>query len=133
MTTTDGISDMLTRIRNAYRVKHESVEIFPFSKTKKSIVDILKKEGFILDYKVIGDEPKKGIKALLKYDENKKSVITMLKRISKPGRRIYLKKAEIPKVLSGFGISVISTNKGLMTGYEARKSNLGGEVICHVA
>lgn len=129
---TDGISDMLTRIRNAYRVRHESVEIYPFSNTKENILGILKEEGFILGYELLSDGNKKGLKVDLKYDENKKSVITMLKRISKPGKRVYFKKYEIPKILSGFGISIISTNKGLMTGYEARKKNLGGEVLCYV-
>ena len=98
----DGLSDLLTRIRNGYNVKHESVEIYPFSKTKERVINILKNEGFIVNYEVINNGPKKGLKIALKYDENRKSVITMLKRVSKPGKRVYTKKADIPKVLSGF-------------------------------
>ncbi len=129
---TDPISDLLTRIRNANMVKHETVSI-PSSKMKKSIVEILLKEGYIKNYESIADEKNhEAIKVELKYEDNNARVITGLKRISKPGLKVYAKKDEIPKVLGGLGIAILSTSKGIMTDKEARKLNVGGEVICYV-
>ena len=134
---TDPIADMLTRIRNASLVnKHEVV--MPMSKIKYEIAKILKKEGFVLDLEIFKsqDLKKRGvfdeIKILLKYKENGKSVITKINRISKPGLRVYSDKNNLPKVLNNMGIAIISTPEGLMTNKEARKKNLGGEVICEV-
>ena len=131
MVMTDPIADFLTRIRNANMVMHEKVEI-PASKTKIAMAEILKNEGFIKDYEQIEDG-KQGInRVYLKYGANKEKVITGLKRISKPGLKVYCKKDEIPKVLGGLGIAIISTSKGIVTDKEARKLGLGGEVICYV-
>jgi small subunit ribosomal protein S8 len=126
---TDTISDMLTRIRNASRVMLPGVEM-PHSKMKESIAHILKKEGYVAEVAVEGKLPKK-IKLKLKY-EGRKSVIEGLKRVSSPGLRRYVGATEIPRVRNGLGISVVSTSQGVMTGTQARKSNLGGELICYV-
>lgn len=131
MVMTDPIADFLTRIRNANMVMHEKVEI-PASKTKVALAEILKKEGFIKDYEQVQDGKQGIIRVYLKYGVNREKVITGLKRISKPGLKVYCKKDEIPKVLGGLGIAVISTSKGIMTDKEARKMGLGGEVICYV-
>lgn len=131
MTMTDPIADMLTRIRNANTVGHKTVEI-PGSNLKKSIAEILKNEGFIRDYEFIEDGKQGIIRAFLKYGPNEEKVITGLKRISKPGLRVYAGKDEIPKVLGGLGIAIISTSKGLVSDKEARKYNVGGEVLCYV-
>lgn len=131
MAMTDPIADLLTRIRNANMVFHEKVEI-PASKTKKAIADIFKSEGYIKDCEFIDDGKQGIIRVYLKYGANKEKVITGLKRISKPGLRVYAKKDEIPKVLGGLGTAVISTSKGIMTDKEARKQGLGGEVICYI-
>jgi small subunit ribosomal protein S8 len=131
---TDPIADMLTRIRNALQAGHTSV-VFPSSNLKLSIVRILKDEGFIRNYDVIPERPQPRIRVWLKYvgeRKSRKSVITGLKRVSKPGRRIYAGKDEIPWVLSGVGISVLSTSKGIVTGRQARELGVGGEVICYV-
>jgi small subunit ribosomal protein S8 len=131
---TDPIADMLTRIRNALQAGHTSV-VFPSSNLKLSIVRILKDEGFIRNYDVIPERPQPRIRVWLKYvgeRKARKSVITSLKRVSKPGRRIYAGKDEIPWVLSGVGISVLSTSKGIVTGRQARELGVGGEVICYV-
>ena len=128
---TDPIADFLTRIRNANMVMHEKVEI-PASKTKIAMAEILKNEGFIKDYEQIEDGKQGIIRVYLKYGANKEKVITGLKRISKPGLKVYCKKDEIPKVLGGLGIAIISTSKGIVTDKEARKLGLGGEVICYV-
>lgn len=131
MIVTDPIADMLTRIRNANQMKYKEVEI-PSSKMKLEIARILKDEGFIEDYKL---EDKGGIPTLLvslKYGPKKERVITGLKRISKPGMRVYAKLEEIPTVLNGFGIAVISTPKGLMTNKEAKKNQVGGEVLAYI-
>lgn len=128
MVMTDPIADFLTRIRNANMVMHEKVEI-PASKTKIALVEILKNEGFIKDYEQIEDGKQGIIRVYLKYGPNREKVISGLKRISKPGLKVYCKKDEIPKVLGGLGIAVISTSKGIMTDKEARKLGLGGEVI----
>ena len=127
---TDPIADMLTRIRNANQNRAQSVDV-PASKTKEEIARILKEEGFIEDYKVSSESTKKMITLTLKY-KNKERVITGLKRISKPGLRVYASKEELPTVLNGLGIAIISTSKGLMTDKEARKNSLGGEVIAYI-
>ena len=124
---TDTIADMLTRIRNANAMRYETVEI-PNSKIKVEIARILKDEGFINDYKV----EDRTLTVTLKYAENRERVITGLKRISKPGLRVYAKSEEIPKVLNGLGIAIISTSKGIMTDKEARKENIGGEVLAYI-
>ena len=131
MTMTDPIADMLTRIRNANTVSHETVDV-PASNMKKSIADILYKEGYIKGYKVI-DDGKQGImKVQMKYTPSGEKVISGLKRISKPGLRVYAKGQEVPKVLGGLGIAIISTSKGIISDREARKIGVGGEVICYV-
>ncbi|AFV12745.1 30S ribosomal protein S8 [Thermacetogenium phaeum DSM 12270] len=128
---TDPIADFLTRIRNANQVYRERVEV-PASNMKKSLAEIMKREGFIKTYEVV-DDGKQGILRLyLKYGPNRQKVISGLKRISKPGLRVYVKKDEIPKVLGGLGVAVISTSKGLMTDKQARQEGLGGEVICYI-
>ncbi len=131
MTMTDPIADMLTRIRNANTVAHKTVEI-PGSNIKKGIAEILKEEGFIRDYEFIEDGKQGIIRVFLKYGPNEEKVITGLKRISKPGLRVYTGKDEIPKVLGGLGIAIISTSQGLITDKEARKLKVGGEVLCYV-
>jgi small subunit ribosomal protein S8 len=128
---TDPIADMLVRIKNAIMAKHKEVRI-PHSKMKEKIAKILKEEGFINDYEVVGEIPKKEIVIKFKVLPGGKNAITDLKRISKPGRRIYASKDEIPWVMNGLGIAIISTSKGLMTDREARKNKIGGEVICYV-
>ena len=131
MTMTDPIADMLTRIRNANVVKHETVDV-PASNIKKELSRILLEEGFIRGYDVIEDGKQGIIRIQLKYGQMSERVITGLKRISKPGMRVYAAKQEIPRVLNGLGISVISTSKGILTDKQARKENVGGEVICYV-
>ena len=131
MVMTDPIADMLTRIRNANSVYHDKVEI-PGSKIKEAIALILKNEGFIRDYEVIADNKQNVIKVSLKYGANREKVISGLKRISKPGLRVYSQKDQLPKVLGGLGIAIISTSRGVMTDKEARKAGVGGEVICYV-
>ena len=128
---TDPIADMLTRIRNANLVYHESVDI-PASNLKKELARILKQEGFIRDYRVIDDGKQGVVRIYLKYGANKQRVISGLKRISKPGRRVYARRDEIPRVLGGLGVAVLSTSRGIMTDKEARKLGVGGEVICYV-
>ena len=131
MTMTDPIADMLTRIRNANTVKHETVDV-PASNIKKEIVRILLEEGFVRGYDVIEDEKQGIIRIQLKYGQSGERVISGLKRISKPGMRVYADKHEVPRVLNGLGISIISTSKGILTDRQARKENVGGEVICYV-
>ena len=131
MVVTDPIADMLTRIRNAITAKHADVEI-PASKTKKAIVDILLNEGYIASYEVIENPLQDSIKITLKYGYKGERVITGLKRISKPGLRVYAKSEELPKVLNGLGIAIVSTSKGIMTDKHARSQNLGGEVLAYV-
>ena len=132
---TDPIADMLTRIRNALKAKHESVE-FPTSRMKIEILKILKSNGYIRNFSVKGygkkGSPRRKIRVLLKYAESGAPSISYLKRISKPGRRVYVSKDELPRVLGGMGLSVISTSQGVMTSSSARKRNLGGEVICNI-
>jgi len=129
--TSDPIADMLTRIRNANQLRYKEVEV-PASKLKIEIARILKEEGFIVDYKIKNDKIQDSIILVLKYGQNKERVITGLKRISKPGLRVYVKAEEVPKVLSGLGIAIISTSKGIMTDKQARKEKLGGEVLAYI-
>jgi len=131
MVMTDPVADFLTRIRNANTARLDKVEI-PASKMKKDLARILKKEGFIRDYEYIEDGHQGVLRLYLKYGENHQRVISGLKRISKPGLRVYAKNEELPKVLGGLGIAVISTSRGIMTDKEARKEGLGGEVICYI-
>ena len=131
MQITDPIADMLTRIRNANSSKHESVNV-PASKLKIEIARILNEEGYINGYEVIDDGLQGVIKITLKYAANKQKVITGLKRVSKPGLRVYAGKDELPRVLRGLGIAIISTSKGIMTDREARQNNLGGEVLAYI-
>lgn len=128
---TDPIADMLTRIRNATQAKHKQVDI-PFSKVKKNIVDILLDEGYIKSYESLEGNVQGIIRVNLKYDENRKNIISGLKRISKPGLRVYAGKEELPKVLGGLGIAIVSTPRGIMTDKKARQEGLGGEVLAFV-
>jgi small subunit ribosomal protein S8 len=129
--TTDPVADLLTRIRNANRANHDSLEISS-SKLKVEITKILHREGFIKGYEVIKQVPQDKIKIVLKYGAKREKVITNLKRISKPGLRVYCGKEEIPRVLRGLGIAILSTSQGLMTDREARKHGVGGEILCYV-
>jgi small subunit ribosomal protein S8 len=131
MVVTDPIADMLTRIRNANQMKYKEV-LVPTSKLKVEIANILKNEGYINGYKLVDSENGSMMNIELKYGAKKERVITGLKRISKPGLRVYAKKEEIPTVLNGLGIAIISTSKGLMVDKEARKQNLGGEVLAYI-
>lgn len=131
MNTTDPIADMLTRIRNANSSKHTTVDI-PASNMKKAIAQILFDEGYIKSFEEIKDEKQGIIRVTLKYDEKGKKVISGLKRISKPGLRVYVSKDELPQVLNGLGIALISTSKGIKTDKDARKESLGGEVLAYV-
>jgi small subunit ribosomal protein S8 len=128
---TDPIADFLTRIRNANQAYKERVEI-PNSRMKRALTEIMKNEGFLRNYDKIDDGKQGMLRLYLKYGPNKQKVLTGLKRISKPGLRVYVQKDEVPKVLGGLGISVISTPKGLMTDKQARQDGLGGEVICYI-
>jgi small subunit ribosomal protein S8 len=128
---TDPIADMLTRIRNANTVRHEQLEV-PASNMKKALLGLLKEEGFISDYAYIDDGKQGLLRVRLKYGPNREKVITGIKRISKPGLRVYAKKSEMPRVLGGLGVAVISTSQGIMTDKQARKAGLGGEVVCYV-
>ena len=131
MQITDPIADMLTRIRNANSAKHETVDV-PASNMKKSIAEILNNEGYIKSYQIIEDGKQGVIRIALKYGNNKEKVISGLKRVSKPGLRIYAGAEELPRVLKGLGIAIVSTSKGVMTDKEARKQNIGGEVLAFV-
>ena len=131
MVMTDPIADFLTRIRNANSVHHDKVEI-PASKMKKTMAQILKDEGMIKDFEQVEDGKQGILRVTLKYGPNKQKVITGLKRISRPGLRVYAKKDEVPRILGGLGIAIISTSQGVMTDKQARKRGLGGEVLCYV-
>jgi small subunit ribosomal protein S8 len=131
MTMTDPIADMLTRIRNAQRAFYSTVDI-PGSRQKIDIAKVLKSEGFIKDFKIMGDKRQGIIRIFFQYDENGESVIGGLKRVSKPGRRVYTKGDKIPQVLHGYGINILSTSKGIMTDRQARKIGIGGEIVCSV-
>ncbi len=131
MTQTDPIADLLTRVRNATQVKHRDVSI-PLSRMKVEIAKVLKEEGYISNFKVIGDNKQGILKINLKYTNDNKSVISGLKRVSKPGCRIYCKKDSIPKVLDGLGILIVSTSSGIATGKKCEDLGIGGEVLCQV-
>lgn len=130
MTVTDPIADMLTRIRNAVMVRHDGV-LVPASKMKLSIARILKDEGFISDYTVLRGKPQRVVKILLKYIGDQPA-IAGLERVSKPGLRVYVGRTEIPRVYGGLGVAILSTSKGVVTGQEAWRRNLGGELLCYV-
>ena len=131
MTITDPIADMLTRIRNAVMVKHDFV-LVPASRMKLSIAKILKEEAFINDYEVLRSKPHRAIKIYLRYDNKNQPIISGLERISKPGLRVYAGKKEIPRAHGGLGIAIISTPKGVMTGRQAWRQEIGGELLCYV-
>lgn len=131
MVMTDPIADMLTRIRNANQMKHKTVEL-PASKLKSEILKVLKQEGYITDFKSVNDGVQGTLRVQLKYLDNEERVIRGLKKISKPGLRVYAKTDELPKVLNGLGIAIISTSKGLLTDRAARKEKVGGEVLAYV-
>lgn len=131
MVMTDPIADLLTRIRNANIVKHETVEI-PSSTIKKAIANIMLEEGYIKNVEEYTDGSVPMLKVTMKYGQNKEKTITGLKRISKPGLRVYCRKEEIPRVLNGLGVAIVSTSKGIVTDREARKLAVGGEVLCYI-
>lgn len=131
MVMTDPIADLLTRIRNANIVRHEKLEL-PASNIKKEVAEILKREGFIRDVEFIEDDKQGIIRIFLKYGSNNERVITGLKRISKPGLRVYAKANEVPKVLNGLGIAIVSTSQGVLSDKEARAKQVGGEVLAYV-
>ena len=131
MAMTDPIADMLTRIRNANVVYHEKVDI-PASKVKRALAEIMKNEGYIRDFQVINDDKQGVLRVFLKYGPQRVRVITGLRRISKPGLRVYVKKDDLPRVLGGLGVAVVSTTSGLMSDKQARAAGLGGEVICYI-
>lgn len=128
---TDPIADMLTRIRNALLARHD-ITVVPASRIKVSIAKILKDEGFIKDYEVLRGKPQRMVKIYLRYTEGKEPMLTGLKRVSKPGLRIYVRKTEIPRVYGGLGISILSTPNGVMTGKQAWRQGVGGELLCQV-
>ena len=129
--TNDPIADMLTRIRNAIKARHTKVDV-PASKLKTEIARILKEEGYILNYKVAEEGARKTIKIYLKYQANNKPVISDLERVSRPGCRVYANCADIPRVMGGLGVNILTTPKGIMTGRDARKERVGGEVLCQI-
>jgi len=131
MTTSDPIADMLTRMRNAMIARHSKVYV-PASKLKADIARIMKEEGYILNFKIAEEGSRKTIKIYLKYNTTNQPVITKLERVSRPGCRVYVGAREIPKVLGGLGINILTTPKGVMTGRAARKEGVGGELLCHV-
>jgi small subunit ribosomal protein S8 len=131
MTTSDPIADMLTRMRNAMIARHSKVDV-PASKLKADIARILKEEGYILNFKIAEEGSRKTIKIYLKYNTTNQPVITKIERVSRPGCRVYVGAREIPRVLGGLGINILTTPKGVMTGRTARKEGVGGELLCHV-
>ncbi len=131
MSMTDPIADMLTRIRNAQRASHELVNI-PSSKLKINVAKVLKSEGYVKNFRIISDGQHRFIRIFLKYDKEGVAIIEGIKRVSKPGCRVYAGSDEVPKVLNGYGINILSTSKGLMTDNEARKVGVGGEILCAV-
>ncbi len=131
MTVSDPIADMLTRIRNAVMVRHDSV-LIPASRMKLSIVRILKEENFITDYEVLRSKPHRVIKLYLRYSDKNQPILSGLERVSKPGLRVYVQQAEIPRVYGGMGVAIISTAKGVMTGQQSRRQGIGGELLCYV-
>ncbi len=131
MAVTDQVADLLTRVRNANMAGHDQVEVLA-SRLGLEIVKILQSEGFVKNYEIIKDKTQNRIKVGLKYGPRKEKVITDLKRVSKPGRRVYTKRGDIPRVIGGLGIAILSTSSGVMTDREARKLGVGGEVLCYV-
>jgi small subunit ribosomal protein S8 len=131
MAVTDPIADMLTRIRNAIMARHDFV-LVPSSRTKLAIARILKEEGFVGDYEVLRNKSHRSIKIYLKYDDKSKPIISGLERVSKPGLRVYVGQKEIPRVYGGLGIAIISTPKGVITGKQAWRQGIGGEILCYV-
>jgi len=131
MSMTDPIADMLTRIRNANIARHSRVDV-PASRIKEEIARILQDEGYIKSYRYLEDRKQGILRISLKYSDEKQRVISGIKRISKPGRRIYVGKSELPRVLNGLGIAIVSTSRGIMTAAQCRRAGVGGEVICHV-
>lgn len=131
MAMSDPLADMLTRIRNAVQVKFNHVDM-PLSNVKRDVAEILKREGYITDFSVVEDRNLQNLRITLKYDDRRGGVITGIERRSKPGRRMYARHTELPKVMSGLGIAIISTSHGMMTDREAREKKVGGEIICHV-
>lgn len=131
MTVTDPIADMLTRVRNAVMVRHDSV-LVPSSKTKLAIANILKEEGFINEYEVVRDKTHRVIKIYLKYRDRNDPVISGLERVSKPGLRVYVQNKEIPRVYGGLGIAILSTPEGVITGQQAWRRGVGGELLCYI-
>lgn len=128
---TDPIADMLTRIRNAYAAKHQKVDV-PISNVKLEIARILREEGFINNYKVIGDGARRSIRVYLRYGPKGEQVMSKLERVSKPGCRVYVGSAAIPSVLGGMGVNILSTSRGLMSDRRARREKVGGEIICRI-
>ncbi len=128
---TDPIADMLVRISNGLTARHKQV-LVPSSKVKLAMARILKDEGYIENFQVTRDKPQPNIRIILKYDENRQSVISKLKRVSKPGRRVYVGRQDIPWVLSGMGVAILSTPRGIITGQNARRLRVGGEVLCYI-
>ncbi len=131
MVVSDPIADLLTRMRNANQAYHEKVDI-PFSKMKQEVVRLIKEEGFVRNYRMIEGRPQGTLRVFLKYGPNRERVIKDLKRVSKPGRRIYTSAESIPKVLNGLGVAILSTSQGIMTGRQASRARLGGEVLCYI-
>lgn len=131
MSISDPVADMLTRIRNAVLVRHDSVQM-PTSKTKVAIAKILKEEGFINDYEIVKDKAHKALKINLRYIDKNQPILTRLERVSKPGLRVYADRTEIPRIAAGMGVAILSTSKGVMTGQQAWKQGIGGEVLCYV-
>lgn len=131
MIITDQIGDMLTRIRNAATVRHDSVEM-PVSKMKIAVLKILKEEGFISDFEVVKGKPERLIRVKLRYQDDSKSMISGIERVSKPGLRVYIQHNEIPRVYGGVGVAILSTPSGVITGQKARRQGVGGEILCYV-
>ena len=131
MSMTDPIADMLTRIRNANMVHHDRVEV-PASRLKEEVARILQEEGYIKNYRYLEDRKQGILRIYLKYSDDKRRVISGIERVSKPGRRVYVGKAELPRVLNGLGIAIISTSRGVMTASQCRRADVGGEVVCYV-
>ena len=131
VTISDPIADMLTRIRNAIMARHASV-LIPASRVKASIARIIKDEGFVSDYEVLSGKPHRVIKIYLKYDDKNKPVLSGLERVSKPGLRVHVQQKEIPRVYGGLGIAILSTSKGVMTGQQAWRQGIGGELLCYL-
>jgi small subunit ribosomal protein S8 len=131
MTSSDPIADMLTRIRNAIMARHDSV-LVPTSRTKLAIARILKKEGFIADYELLKGKPQRAIRIHLKYDDKNEPILSGLERVSKPGLRVYVGRDEIPRIQGGLGVAIISTSQGVMTGQQAWKKGIGGELLCQL-